>query len=162
MCEGSEAYGANAAGDTSAETDQENCEAKESYQIQIGPGDAIPGVSPHLGRLGIGYQPNDAFSIFIDAEYNSEQFYRGDENNAQGIKIPSYWLLNASAEYDMTLDKNGSVRSVFFIEGRNLLNESYETGGILAENEVEGTGDSGIFVTPGSPVTVFGGMHFRW
>ena len=96
---------------------------------------------------------------FLD---NSEQFYRGDENNAQGIKIPSYWLLNASAEYDMTLDKNGSVRSVFFIEGRNLLNESYETGGILAENEVEGTGDSGIFVTPGSPVTVFGGMHFRW
>ena len=36
--------------------------------------------------------------------------------------------------------KNDSVRSVFFIEGRNLLNANYETGGILAENEVEGTG----------------------
>ena len=34
--------------------------------------------------------------MFIDAEYNSEQFYRGDENNAQGIKVPGYWLLNAS------------------------------------------------------------------
>ena len=32
--------------------------AREGYQIDIGPGDAIPGVSPHLGRLGIGYQPN--------------------------------------------------------------------------------------------------------
>ena len=45
-----------------------------------------------------------------------------------------------------------SVRSVFFIEGRNLLNANYETGGILAENEVEGTGGSGIFVTPGSTI----------
>ena len=35
----------------------------------------------------------------------------------------------------MTLSKSGTVRSVFFIEGRNLLNENYETGGILAENE---------------------------
>ena len=162
LCDGAEEYGANAAGDTAAEADQEHCESGESYQIQIGPGDAIPGVSPHLGRLGIGYQPNEAFSIFIDAEYNSEQFYRGDENNAQGIQVPGYWLLNASAEYDMTLSKSGTVRSVFFIEGRNLLNENYETGGILAENEVEGTGGSGIFVTPGSPVSVFGGMHFRW
>ena len=83
-------------------------------------GIAIPGVSPHLGRLGIGYQPNEAFSIFIDGEYNSEQFYRGDENNAH---IKSSWILviNASAEYDMYFIKMDSVRSVFFIEGRNLL-----------------------------------------
>ena len=62
----------------------------------------------------------------------------------------------------MQLNKNGRVNSVLFVEGRNILDENYETGGIIAENEVEGTGGSGTFVTPGSPVTVFGGIHFRW
>mgnify|MGYP001288080190 CR=1 FL=1 len=33
---------------------------------------------------------------------------------------------------------------------------------ILAENEVDGTGGSGTFVTPGQPFTIFGGLHFRF
>ena len=39
---------------------------------------------------------------------------------------------------------------------------NFESGGILAENEVDGTGGSGTFVTPGQPLTVFGGMKFTW
>ena len=54
-CDGPEEYGAG--GDAAAEADQESCEAREAYQIQIGPGDTIPGVSPHIGRVGIGYTP---------------------------------------------------------------------------------------------------------
>ena len=34
-CSGSDEYGANAAGDTAAELDQENCEARESYQLEV-------------------------------------------------------------------------------------------------------------------------------
>ena len=49
-------HGATGAGDTNAENDQESCE-RESYQIQVGPGDTIPGVSPHIGRIGVGYSP---------------------------------------------------------------------------------------------------------
>ena len=41
-CSGSDEYGVNAAGDTAAENDQENCEAREAYQLEVGPGDAIP------------------------------------------------------------------------------------------------------------------------
>ena len=153
-CDGAEA-GATA-------DDQEACEASEGYQIDIGPGDAIPGVSPHLGRIGVGYQPNQRLSLFVDTEYNSQQFYRGDENNAEGRQVPGYFLLNASAEYAMQLNPSGRVNSVLFVEGRNLLDTNYETGGIIAENEVEGTGGSGTFVTPGQPFTVFGGIHIRW
>ena len=32
----------------------------------------------------------------------------------------------------------------------------------LAENEVDGTGGSGTFVTPGQPLTIFGGMKLTW
>ena len=34
--------------------DQSSCESNEAYQIQVGPGDAIPGISPHIGRVGLG------------------------------------------------------------------------------------------------------------
>ncbi len=161
-CEGPEEYGANASGDTSATNDQTSCESNEAYQIQVGPGDAIPGISPHIGRVGFGYSPTKNVSFFIDTEYNSKQFYRGDENNAEGRQIPGYFLLNASAEYSVPTVDAEDLGTVFFIEARNLLHENYETGGILAENEVDGTGGSGTFVTPGQPFTVFAGVHLRW
>ena len=161
-CEGPEEYGANASGDTDAEADQTSCESNESYQIQIGPGDAIPGISPHIGRIGVGYSPVERLNLFVDTEYNSQQFYRGDENNAEGRQVPGYFLLNLSAEYSTKANPVTGLTTVFFAEARNLLNTNFETGGILAENEVDGTGGSGTFVTPGQPFTVFGGIHFRW
>ena len=164
MCNGPEAYGANGGGDTAAEADQEACETKESYQIQVGPGDAIPGLSPHIGRMGIGFIPVDDLNLFVDAEYNSRQFYRGDEDNNDGQKVPGYFLLNASAEYSVPASNASAVgfSTSIFIEGRNLLDTNFETGGILAENEVDGTGGGRTFVTPGQPLTVFGGMKFTW
>ena len=150
------------ASDAAATTDQETGEAAESYQIQVGPGDAIPGLSPHVSRIGIGYSPTENFSMFVDTEYNSNQFYRGDENNAQGQKVPGYFLLNASAEFKLPLKVNSPFSTVLFLDGRNLLDTNFETGGIIAENEVEGTGGSGTFVTPGQPLSIMGGMHIRW
>ena len=89
--------------------------------------------------------------------------YRGDENNAEGRQVPGYFLLNASAEYTIpNVNPVIGLSTVFFIEARNLLDTNFETGGILAENEVDGTGGSGTFVTPGQPLTIFGGVHFRW
>ncbi len=161
-CDGPEEYGGG--GDAAAEADQESCEAREAYQIQIGPGDTIPGVSPHIGRVGIGYTPVDGLNLFVDTEYNSRQFYRGDENNNEGKQVPGYFLLNASAEYSVPINNsNGDgFSTTFFFEGRNLLDTNFETGGVLAENEVDGTGGSGTFVTPGQPLTIFGGMKLTW
>ena len=79
-------------------------------------------------------------NLFVDTEYNSQQFYRGDENNAEGRQVPGYFLLNASAEYTIpNVNPVIGLSTVFFIEARNLLDTNFETGGILAENEVDGT-----------------------
>ena len=142
--------------------DQDTCESSEGYQIGVGPGDAIPGLSPHVTRIGIGYAPTESFSMALDTEYNSNQFYRGDENNHHGQKVPGYFLLNASAEFKLPLKANSPFSTIFFLDGRNLLDTNFETGGIVAENEVEGTGGSGTFVTPGQPLSIMGGMHIRW
>ena len=117
VCNGPEEYGGG--GDAAATADQEACETKESYQIQVGPGDAIPGLSPHIGRMGIGYTPIDDLNLFVDAEYNSRQFYRGDEDNNDGQKVPGYFLLNASAEYSVPASNASAAgfSTSIFIEG---------------------------------------------
>ncbi len=139
-------------------------ELREQFQIAISNGDEIPGISPHVGRFGLGYEVLDNWNINFDVEANSAQFYRGDENNTANQQVPGYFLFNISSEYALTNTNTnaGDFQSVFFLEARNILNENYETGGLYAENEVEGTGSSGTFVTPGQPFTIFGGVHLRW
>jgi len=137
----------------------EEAEIKESYQITVGPGDAIPGISPHIGRFGIGYNPLKNWDISVDVEANSDQFFRGDENNAHGLKVPGYFIFNLSTEYNVENVQHGD-QVTFFLQALNILDENYETGGILAENEVDGTGGSGVFVAPGQPFTIFGGL--KW
>ena len=131
--------------------------AYEKYQIHMKPGDSIPGISPHVGRFGIGYSPTANWNFGVDIEANSSQFYRGDENNAAGLKVPGFLLTNLSADYNLDLDRDRSM--IFFFEAKNIFNVNYETGGILAENEVEGTGGSGTFVAPGQPLTLFTGVR---
>ena len=75
--------------------------------------------------------------------------------------ITSSPKFNISSEYTIKSPRQ-KFDTVVFFEARNLLNENYETGGLFAENEVSGTGGSGTFVTPGQPLTIFGGMHLRW
>ena len=140
--------------------DFDDNELREAFQIQVSKGNEIPGVSPHVGRVGLGYNITDNWVINADIEAQSDQFYRGDEIN-HSAKVPGFYLLNFRTEYALAAKNNG-VSSVFFLEGRNLLDENYETGGLYAENEVSGTGGSGTFVTPGQPFTIFGGINLSW
>ena len=146
---------------TFEDDDFDDNQLREAFQIDVGKGDAIPGVSPHIGGIGIGYSPVEKWVINLDVEANSAQFYRGDENNSAGQKVPGYFLLNLSTEYALE-NKIDGVESIFFLEARNILDENYETGGIYAENEVSGTGGSGTFVTPGQPFSIFGGINLNW
>ena len=54
------------------------------------------------------------------------------------------------------------MNSVFLLKEEIFLMRIMKQGGILAENEVDGTGGSGTFVTPGQPTTIFAGVHVRW
>ena len=134
--------------------------AYEKYQIHMKPGDNIPGISPHIARFGIGHKPSSNWNLGLDFEYNSRQFYRGDESNNSGLYVPSYLLTNVSIDYYVEQDAYKSF--VFFFEARNIFDVNYETGGILAENEVDGTGGSGTFVAPGQPLTMFSGVRIRF
>ncbi len=146
---------------TYEEDDFDDNELREAFQIPIKNGDVIPGISPHVGRVGLGYQARYNWTINFDLEANSDQFYRGDESNTATDKVPGYFLFNVSSEYTISSPRQ-KFDTVVFFEGRNIFNHRYSTGGLYAENEVSGTGGSGTFVTPGQPFSIFGGMHLRW
>ena len=141
--------------------DYDDNELREAFQIQIGRGDAIPGISPHIGRVGADYVINDNWSFGFDIEANSAQFYRGDEDNSANKKVAGYFLTNLRTEYNFSNPALGN-QAVFFFNVNNLFDENYETGGIFAENEVDGTGGSGTFVTPGQPLSIYSGLTIRF
>ena len=131
---------------------------RESFQIPISPGDSIPGISPHIGRVGLDYEMKKNWYVGFDIEANSAQFYRGDEANTSNKKVPGYFLLNLSSDYTVPSPFSKGKFTVF-LKANNLLDENYETGGIFAENEVDGTGKSGTFLTPGQPMSIFTGIN---
>ena len=141
--------------------DYDDNELREAFQIQIGRGDAVPGISPHIGRVGADYVINDNWSFGFDIEANSAQFYRGDEDNSANKKVAGYFLTNLRTEYNFSNPALGN-QAVFFFNVNNLFDENYETGGIFAENEVDGTGGSGTFVTPGQPLSIYSGLTIRF
>ena len=99
-----------------------------------------------------------------DIEASSSQFYRGDEDNTAGLKLPGHILTNVGTEYNFSMgDKfRAGANGTFFLTARNIFGVNYETGGIFAENEVSGTGGSGTFVTPGQPRVIFAGVNVTW
>ena len=147
---------------TFEDDDFDDNQLREAFQIDVGRGDAIPGISPHVGRVGLGYNITENWVLHGDIEANSSQFFRGDENNSAGQKVAGYFLLNFRTEYSLEGKNKNDSSFLFFLEARNLLDENYETGGIYAENEVSGTGGSGTFVTPGQPLSIFGGVNIFW
>ncbi len=144
--------------------DLDDNEKREKYQIPIKHGKKIPGISPHIGRFGLGYAFKKNWTFSADIEAGSSQFYRGDEDNTAGTKLPGYILTNLGTEYNFSMgDKfRTGANGTFFLTARNIFGVNYETGGIFAENEVSGTGGSGTFVTPGQPRVIFAGVNVTW
>ena len=98
----------------------------------------------------------------LDVEANSAQFYRGDESNTAGQKVPGHFLVNMSTEYTIKNNHIFEKELNLFLRARNIFDENYETGGLYAENEVSGTGGSGTFVTPGQPFTILAGVDINF
>lgn len=142
--------------------DFDDNELRENFQIPIKPGSVIPGISPHIGRVGVSYNFDKNWNMALDVEANSAQFYRGDESNTAGQKVPGHFLVNMSTEYTIKNNHIFEKELNLFLRARNIFDENYETGGLYAENEVSGTGGSGTFVTPGQPFTILAGVDINF
>jgi len=135
--------------------------------IQVVPGDRLPGIPEHRVKIGADFEVLPQWSIGATLNWVSSFYYVGDESN-QLAPIPGYAVVNLHSTYI-------PVRHVqFFLSIDNLLNRKYGTWGILSDPT--GTGAPGVpvngvtngpgvdnrFLSPAAPFEVFGGVRISF
>jgi outer membrane receptor protein involved in Fe transport len=141
-----------------------NPAADAAGNIQVRPGDRLPGIPEHRLVASADYHLSEAWIIGATLVYAGAQFYRGDESN-QNAQLPSYALVNLHTSY-----KFGRHVEVF-ARVDNLFNARYATFGQFGDPT--GVGAPGIpagattnspgvdnrFQSPGAPIAAFAGVR---
>ncbi|MGI4758703.1 MAG: TonB-dependent receptor [Janthinobacterium lividum] len=153
--------------------------------IAIQPGNQIPQVPQHLLKLYSDYHATRKLSVDVDFNLISSAYVRGNENNLHqpdGVyylgsgKSPGYGVVNLGTRYRF------NSHYELFAEVNNLLNRHYYTAGQLASTPYDNSGNfvarpfasirfegdtayptrNTTFLSPGAPVTVFGGVKISF
>jgi len=140
-----------------------NSTADGNGDIQVTPGDHIPGIPEHAFKLRADYAFFEKWSAGATLNYFSDQYARGDENNQDASgKVDGYTLVNLDARYQ------ASRVLQIFVKLSNVFDTEYETLGVLGENYfVNGTFDSSNvqaeqFRSVGSPRAAWIGLTYTF
>ena len=149
--------------------------------ITIRAGNHLAQVPQHLLKLYSDFHPLRKLSIDADFNLISSAYVRGNENNlhqADGVyymgsgKSPGYGVVNIGSRYKI------NAHYELFVQVNNALNRHYYTAGQLASTPYDNNGNfvgrpfasirfqgatqypirNTTFLSPGAPVTVFGGV----
>jgi len=135
--------------------------------IQVEPGDHLPGIPEHRIKAGADYQILSNWSAGATVNWVSSFYYVGDESN-QLAPISGYWTANLHTSF-----KPGA-RCEFFASIDNLFNRKYSTWGILSDptgigapgipvtGYTNGPGIDNRFLSPAAPLEVFGGVRITF
>ena len=107
------------------ESSQNNPGADADGNIQIQPGDRLPGVPANLFKLGLDYKATELWTLGATAITASGQFLFGDEANLTP-PLPPYLVLNLHASYQVT--KNFQLFALI----ENVFNQKYYTFGTFS------------------------------
>ena len=93
---------------------ENNPGANANGNIQVQPGNHLPGIPSNLWKLGVDYKASDAWTVGGTAVAASGQFLFGDEANLTQ-KTPAYFVLNLHTSYQITknLQLFGLVENAF-------------------------------------------------
>ncbi|HUI34369.1 MAG TPA: TonB-dependent receptor [Stellaceae bacterium] len=137
--------------------------ADANGDIQVRPGDRLPGIPMHQLKAGADYHIKPNWIVGAALTYFSGQFLRGDESN-QNPTLSGYAVVNLHTSYKIT------DHFELFANIRNLLNARYASFGQFGDpTEIgapgvptNGVGVDNRFLAPGAPIAVYGGMRMRF
>ena len=132
--------------------------------IQVNPGDHLPGIPRHRIKAGVDYQLLSNWTIGVTVRVLSSAIYFGDESN-QNQPLPGYHVidLHSSLQLNRHFEVFGSIN--------NLLNTKYSTFGIYSDPSgigapgippdgvTNGPGVDNRFQSPAAPFTIVGGIR---
>jgi iron complex outermembrane receptor protein len=143
---------------------EQNPFADANGNIQVRPGDTLPGIPAHRIKAGADYRVLPNWLVGAGIVYESSQYFFGDESN-QLSPLPGYAVVNLHSRYEVTDNLE------LFVNLENAFNASYETFGILGDptgigapgiptNAVtNGPGVDNRFESPAPPISAFGGIR---
>jgi outer membrane receptor protein involved in Fe transport len=136
--------------------------ADTNGNIQVLPGDQIPGIPRNRIKGSFDYSITDAFKIGGDALYFSSQYFVGDESN-QFPKLPGYAVFNLRASYQ--INKTFQV----YAKVNNVLDNHYATYGTFFETDaIPNFANGGApftdprSISPAQPRSFYVGMKATW
>jgi outer membrane receptor protein involved in Fe transport len=152
-----------------------NSTADENGNIQVSPGNRIPLIARHTGRLRLDYEPTPYWEVGGSLIVSCGVFLHGDENNANvpdgatfigSGRIGGYGVVNVQSTWHVA--KFADV----FVKIDNLFDKRYATSGFLTTNALNNDGSfrpdpanwrNENLVSPAQPIGVFVGVraHFN-
>ncbi len=135
--------------------------------IQVNPGDNLPGIPQNRLKLGADFEVLPQWSVGADVNVVSSAYYVGDESN-QLAPIPGYTVVGLHSTYDPT------PHVELFATIDNLLDRRYATWGVLsdptgvgapgipADAETNGPEVDNRFLSPAAPFEIFGGLRIQF
>jgi len=135
--------------------------------IQVQPGDHLPGIPKQRIKAGVDYSFVPRLTVGGTLSWFSSQFYRGDESN-QNPPLPGYTVVGLHASWRFW------KKSELFLAVQNLFDEHYATYGIYSDPTRVGapgvppeadSNDPGVdnrFQSPGAPRSFFGGVRYQF
>ena len=142
----------------------QNSFADANGNIQVRPGDVLPGIPAHRIKAGADYRVTPSWFVGADFVYESGQYFRGDESNQMG-QLPGFGTVNLHSRYELT------DHVELFVNVLNLFNANYATFGVLGDPTgigapgippdavTNGPGVNNRFESPAPPISAFGGVR---
>jgi iron complex outermembrane receptor protein len=136
--------------------------ADAAGQIEVRPGDRLPGVPRHRLKLGAEVEPRRGWTVGVTVAVIGDEVYRGDESN-QLAPLPGHTVVNLHSSVDATR------RLTLFASIENAVDARYATFGVLgdptgigAPGVPEGPAADPRFQTPAGPIAAYGGVRLRF
>lgn len=127
--------------------------------IEIEPGDRLPGIPRHSFKGGASYTVTPSWDMAVNLVTASSRVFVGDEGNDQS-EVEGYGVVNFRSSYRLS----GNVEVFGRID--NLFDNEYETFGALARVEVPISevpdAEDPRFLSPGAPRSGFIGLRVRF